>query len=151
MKSIAMAPSSLVCPPTGSDSHRIPARVFAERVAGSTMAGASVKVAVRVRPFNSREMGKESKCIIQMSGNTTSECLFTGGEWWGVEAEQLPCFIIFSGVSFPFYSQLHTWFPEVRSTVCINCAAACRKVLSHDAFRFTFHQEQQVRWCHTHM
>ena len=39
----------------------------------SNMAGASVKVAVRVRPFNSREMGKESKCIIQMSGNTTSE------------------------------------------------------------------------------
>lgn len=37
------------------------------------MAGASVKVAVRVRPFNSREMGKESKCIIQMSGNTTSK------------------------------------------------------------------------------
>ncbi|XP_061636100.1 kinesin-like protein KIF1A isoform X15 [Phyllopteryx taeniolatus] len=36
------------------------------------MAGASVKVAVRVRPFNSREMNKESKCIIQMSGNTTT-------------------------------------------------------------------------------
>uniref|UniRef100_A0A673GAW5 plus-end-directed kinesin ATPase n=1 Tax=Sinocyclocheilus rhinocerous TaxID=307959 RepID=A0A673GAW5_9TELE len=36
------------------------------------MASASVKVAVRVRPFNSREMGKESKCIIQMSGNTTT-------------------------------------------------------------------------------
>ncbi|KAK3560783.1 hypothetical protein QTP86_019476 [Hemibagrus guttatus] len=36
------------------------------------MAGASVKVAVRVRPFNSREVGKESKCIIQMSGNTTT-------------------------------------------------------------------------------
>ncbi|KAM8887664.1 kinesin-like protein KIF1A isoform 23-T23 [Synchiropus picturatus] len=36
------------------------------------MAGASVKVAVRVRPFNSREIGKESKCIIQMSGNTTT-------------------------------------------------------------------------------
>ncbi|CAJ1059783.1 kinesin-like protein KIF1A isoform X18 [Xyrichtys novacula] len=36
------------------------------------MAGASVKVAVRVRPFNSRETGKESKCIIQMSGNTTT-------------------------------------------------------------------------------
>ncbi|XP_031431403.1 kinesin-like protein KIF1A isoform X3 [Clupea harengus] len=36
------------------------------------MAGASVKVAVRVRPFNSREMGKDSKCIIQMSGNTTT-------------------------------------------------------------------------------
>ncbi|KAG7272490.1 hypothetical protein CRUP_005962 [Coryphaenoides rupestris] len=34
---------------------------------------ASVKVAVRVRPFNSRETGKESKCIIQMTGNTTSE------------------------------------------------------------------------------
>ncbi|XP_051752732.1 kinesin-like protein KIF1A isoform X9 [Ctenopharyngodon idella] len=36
------------------------------------MSGASVKVAVRVRPFNSREMSKESKCIIQMSGNTTT-------------------------------------------------------------------------------
>uniref|UniRef100_A0A8C9WZV8 plus-end-directed kinesin ATPase n=1 Tax=Sander lucioperca TaxID=283035 RepID=A0A8C9WZV8_SANLU len=36
------------------------------------MATASVKVAVRVRPFNSREMGKDSKCIIQMSGNTTT-------------------------------------------------------------------------------
>uniref|UniRef100_A0A4W5LF02 Kinesin motor domain-containing protein n=1 Tax=Hucho hucho TaxID=62062 RepID=A0A4W5LF02_9TELE len=36
------------------------------------MSGASVKVAVRVRPFNSREMGKDSKCIIQMSGNTTN-------------------------------------------------------------------------------
>ncbi|XP_031728839.1 kinesin-like protein KIF1A isoform X17 [Anarrhichthys ocellatus] len=36
------------------------------------MSGASVKVAVRVRPFNSREIGKDSKCIIQMSGNTTT-------------------------------------------------------------------------------
>nr|XP_015216693.1 PREDICTED: kinesin-like protein KIF1A isoform X4 [Lepisosteus oculatus] len=36
------------------------------------MAGASVKVAVRVRPFNSREMARDSKCIIQMSGNTTT-------------------------------------------------------------------------------
>lgn len=35
------------------------------------MAGASVKVAVRVRPFNSREMSRDSKCIIQMSGSTT--------------------------------------------------------------------------------
>ncbi|NXR42581.1 KIF1B protein, partial [Zosterops hypoxanthus] len=31
-----------------------------------------VKVAVRVRPFNSREMSRESKCIIQMSGSTTT-------------------------------------------------------------------------------
>ncbi|XP_034974216.2 kinesin-like protein KIF1B isoform X4 [Zootoca vivipara] len=36
------------------------------------MSGASVKVAVRVRPFNSRETGKDSKCIIQMQGNSTS-------------------------------------------------------------------------------
>ncbi|XP_040441385.1 kinesin-like protein KIF1B isoform X26 [Falco naumanni] len=36
------------------------------------MSGASVKVAVRVRPFNSRETSKESKCIIQMQGNSTS-------------------------------------------------------------------------------
>lgn len=31
----------------------------------------SVKVAVRVRPFNNREISRECKCIIQMSGNTT--------------------------------------------------------------------------------
>lgn len=41
------------------------------------MSGASVKVAVRVRPFNSREMSKESKCIIQMQGNTTSKSFTT--------------------------------------------------------------------------
>uniref|UniRef100_A0AAQ6AA62 Kinesin-like protein n=1 Tax=Amphiprion ocellaris TaxID=80972 RepID=A0AAQ6AA62_AMPOC len=36
-----------------------------------SMAGASVKVAVRVRPFNSRETGRNAKCVIQMQGNTT--------------------------------------------------------------------------------
>ncbi|XP_038134156.1 kinesin-like protein KIF1C isoform X2 [Cyprinodon tularosa] len=35
------------------------------------MAGASVKVAVRVRPFNSRELGRNAKCVIQMQGNST--------------------------------------------------------------------------------
>ncbi|XP_028262681.1 kinesin-like protein KIF1C isoform X2 [Parambassis ranga] len=35
------------------------------------MAAASVKVAVRVRPFNSRELGRNAKCVIQMQGNTT--------------------------------------------------------------------------------
>ncbi|XP_053318306.1 kinesin-like protein KIF1C [Spea bombifrons] len=35
------------------------------------MAGASVKVAVRVRPFNTREMTLDAKCVIQMQGNTT--------------------------------------------------------------------------------
>ena len=33
----------------------------------------SVKVAVRVRPFNSREMGRQSECIIQMEGATTRQ------------------------------------------------------------------------------
>uniref|UniRef100_T1IJB9 OTU domain-containing protein 3 n=1 Tax=Strigamia maritima TaxID=126957 RepID=T1IJB9_STRMM len=32
----------------------------------------SVKVAVRVRPFNNREIAHECKCIINMTGNTTS-------------------------------------------------------------------------------
>ncbi|RXN08491.1 kinesin KIF1C [Labeo rohita] len=32
---------------------------------------ASVKVAVRVRPFNSRETSRDAKCVIQMQGNTT--------------------------------------------------------------------------------
>ena len=31
----------------------------------------SVKVAVRVRPFNSREKEKQCKCIIKMDGFTT--------------------------------------------------------------------------------
>ncbi|RUS83751.1 hypothetical protein EGW08_008502 [Elysia chlorotica] len=32
----------------------------------------SVKVAVRVRPFNNREISRDAECIIEMSGNTTS-------------------------------------------------------------------------------
>ncbi|BFZ22944.1 hypothetical protein BsWGS_25983 [Bradybaena similaris] len=32
----------------------------------------SVKVAVRVRPFNSREMSRDAECIIEMTGNTTT-------------------------------------------------------------------------------
>lgn len=32
----------------------------------------SVKVAVRVRPFNNREIFRDAQCIIEMSGNTTS-------------------------------------------------------------------------------
>ncbi|XP_066527578.1 kinesin-like protein KIF1C [Hoplias malabaricus] len=32
---------------------------------------ASVKVAVRVRPFNPREISRDAKCVIQMQGNTT--------------------------------------------------------------------------------
>ncbi|KAJ7313309.1 hypothetical protein JRQ81_004598 [Phrynocephalus forsythii] len=35
------------------------------------MAGASVKVAVRVRPFNARETSRDAKCVIQMQGKTT--------------------------------------------------------------------------------
>ena len=33
----------------------------------------SVKVAVRVRPFNNREISRDSHCVIGMSGNTTSK------------------------------------------------------------------------------
>ncbi|XP_077021760.1 kinesin-like protein KIF1C isoform X2 [Tamandua tetradactyla] len=36
------------------------------------MAGASVKVAVRVRPFNARETSRDAKCVVSMQGNTTS-------------------------------------------------------------------------------
>uniref|UniRef100_H3CNW4 Uncharacterized protein n=1 Tax=Tetraodon nigroviridis TaxID=99883 RepID=H3CNW4_TETNG len=36
------------------------------------MAAASVKVAVRVRPFSPRETEKQCRCIVQMSGNTTT-------------------------------------------------------------------------------
>ena len=33
----------------------------------------SVKVAVRVRPFNTREINAKSKCIIAMNGKATSK------------------------------------------------------------------------------
>ena len=33
----------------------------------------SVKVAVRVRPFNGREKEKQCKCIITMDGKTTGK------------------------------------------------------------------------------
>ncbi|KAM9111725.1 LOW QUALITY PROTEIN: kinesin-like protein KIF1C [Pangshura tecta] len=35
------------------------------------MAGASVKVAVRVRPFSTREISRDAKCVIQMQGKST--------------------------------------------------------------------------------
>ncbi|XP_042333242.1 kinesin-like protein KIF1C [Sceloporus undulatus] len=35
------------------------------------MAGASVKVAVRVRPFNAREISRDARCVIQMQGKNT--------------------------------------------------------------------------------
>lgn len=38
----------------------------------NTQTMSSVKVAVRVRPFNSREISKESCCIIDMTGTTTA-------------------------------------------------------------------------------
>uniref|UniRef100_A0A674K6L1 Kinesin family member 1C n=1 Tax=Terrapene triunguis TaxID=2587831 RepID=A0A674K6L1_9SAUR len=42
------------------------------------MSGASVKVAVRVRPFSSREISRDAKCVIQMQGKTTSGRPFKG-------------------------------------------------------------------------
>ena len=35
------------------------------------MSDTNVKVAVRVRPFNSREIARDAKLIIDMKGNTT--------------------------------------------------------------------------------
>uniref|UniRef100_A0A673MXM1 Kinesin motor domain-containing protein n=1 Tax=Sinocyclocheilus rhinocerous TaxID=307959 RepID=A0A673MXM1_9TELE len=35
------------------------------------MASSSVKVAVRVRPFNSREINRGAKCVIQMQDKST--------------------------------------------------------------------------------
>lgn len=37
------------------------------------MTGASVKVAVRVRPFNARETSQDAKCVVSMQGSTTCE------------------------------------------------------------------------------
>ncbi|KAK3547802.1 hypothetical protein QTP86_031443, partial [Hemibagrus guttatus] len=45
-------------------------QLYSEEKRWSNMA-ASVKVAVRVRPFNSRETSRGAKCVIQMQDNTT--------------------------------------------------------------------------------
>jgi len=37
----------------------------------------SVKVAVRLRPFNTREMDMSSKCVISMQGKTTGKLAST--------------------------------------------------------------------------
>ncbi len=37
------------------------------------MSSSSVKVAVRVRPFNSREINRGAKCVIQMQDKSTCE------------------------------------------------------------------------------
>lgn len=57
---------------SGSDH---PFSVLQLRRAGvsEAMAGASVKVAVRVRPFNARETSQDAKCVVSMQGNTTCE------------------------------------------------------------------------------
>ena len=34
---------------------------------------ASVKVVVRVRPFNTREINRNAKCVVTMEGNKTGE------------------------------------------------------------------------------
>lgn len=57
------------------------------------MAGASVKVAVRVRPFNARETSRDAKCVVSMQGNTTCECvsgarLGMGRQGWAHHAGQ---------------------------------------------------------------
>ena len=47
---------------------RSPFRFYQDHRPGTM---SSVKVAVRVRPFNNREVARESECIIEMSGQTT--------------------------------------------------------------------------------
>ncbi len=55
----------------------------------------SVKVAVRVRPFNSREINRDSKCIIEMVDNTTGNVQFDPPSnqwnltWLGVGNEKI--------------------------------------------------------------
>nr|CAD7397870.1 unnamed protein product [Timema cristinae] len=51
----------------------------------------SVKVAVRVRPFNNREISRECKCIIEMEDKTTCKSKLLGMialdlRFWDVQA-----------------------------------------------------------------
>ena len=82
------------------------------------MAGASVKVAVRVRPFNSREMSRDSKCIIQMSGSTTSEY---GLRRWPAEADTRAgsCLPVLAPA--PSLSMHRAGFPGLHLQMTANC------------------------------
>jgi len=51
-----------------------PERHVESRDVRDVIAMSSVKVAVRVRPFNSRELTRECGCIIAMTDNTTGMC-----------------------------------------------------------------------------
>ena len=48
-------------------------RQIARTEAGETVAMSSVKVAVRVRPFNAREKGRNAVSVISMEGKSTGE------------------------------------------------------------------------------
>lgn len=89
-----------------------PAAARSDTTKAAEMAGASVKVAVRVRPFNSREMSRDSKCIIQMSGSTTSEyrlLAWVAGSWRPGQTSSPPgsCFLLV---------HLCVWFPGAAVT-----------------------------------
>jgi hypothetical protein len=60
-------------PPSDSDHPSFSVLQLRRAGVSEAMAGASVKVAVRVRPFNARETSQDAKCVVSMQGNTTCE------------------------------------------------------------------------------
>lgn len=76
------------------------------------MAGASVKVAVRVRPFNARESGQEARCIIQMQGKTTCEC------WGGCPISGRGLAGVPYGITFPQEVVREVWGSALISVQC---------------------------------
>lgn len=82
----------------------------------------SVKVAVRVRPFNSREMARDSKCIIEMVDNTTGKTFFNfhpipiqlQSDWNGIRYHSNGCYSII------VYDKMKTFGRDIRLILVLN-------------------------------
>lgn len=60
-------------PPAGLTTSSVSVLQLRRVGVSGAMTGASVKVAVRVRPFNARETSQDAKCVVSMQGSTTCE------------------------------------------------------------------------------
>lgn len=91
----------------------------------------SVKVAVRVRPFNSREIAKESKCIIEMTGATTGKELLHK-HVLKKEMLNLPLYTNFDFILYSNHkSKSTTWYGRFNKTIQLRLlvlVAQCKQI-----------------------
>ena len=75
----------------------------------------SVKVAVRVRPFNNREISRQCESIIEMSGATTGECKKSLSISFYANFEGRKKFFSFPSHLFHFYAKSQAFLQSEKS------------------------------------